>query len=317
MKKVIIVAGPTASGKTDLAIKIAQEIGGEIINADSRQIYKHLDIGTNKGNLVATNEFIDLNGKTIEAFDVENSGVLGWLFSFLDPNQDYSVAEFNADALELIDMLIAMDKIPVIVGGTGLYIDALVKGYSLNKIETDTNLREQLNKLSVDELLEKVMDLDPERFLELNQSDQSNPHRLIRAIEIAMGTTDQERNKTLKPLLDTKILYPVFERPALFAKIDQRAAMMVKEGLVAETKKAIELGFANSNPLLGIGYKAAQEFIAGKITEQQLTDLVAQDHRNYAKRQITWFEGTGRAYNLIKVDFKSDIKTILNLLIAK
>lgn len=298
------MAGPTASGKTDLAIKLAQEFNGEIINADSRQIYSGLDVGTNKGLLTTTNYHSFINGTDLQGFELEKSGVIGWLFSFLKPNEVFDVNQFQDYTNQLIEIITASGKLPIICGGTGLYIDALVKGYKLNSTKPNLEIREQLNKLDTPTLFAKLTELDKEKALSLNNSDKHNPHRLIRAIEVAMDKESEVKQENAEVVNEYLILYPKFEKEDLYAKIDKRVPEMFAEGMVTETKIAIENGYADTEVLNGIGYKEVQQMLNNKIDEQTAIDLTAQAHRNYAKRQITWFEGKGRAYDLNRFDFK-------------
>lgn len=309
-KQAIIVAGPTGSGKTSFAIKLAKEINGEIINADSRQVYRGFPIGTNKGKLSPTAEFISLGDQELQAYELDDSGVIGWLFNICDAKERFDVSRFYYLAGQVMEIIAAAGKVPVIVGGTGLYIDALVKGYQLPKAKPDNILRTRLNNLTALELLDELTKLNPAMAERMNQSDRHNPRRLVRAIEIAsQKTPDQSEDQKLietKELLSQwkfNIYYPLYERANLFARIDQRVIEMFDQGLVAETKQALEDGYANSEILNGIGYKQVRKFLKGEITEPEAIAAVQQAHRNYAKRQITWFESGGRDYKLIRQAF--------------
>lgn len=309
--KVIIIAGPTASGKTNLAIKLAQELNGELINADSRQLYHGLDVGTNKGLLTATGEFIQNNEVKLQAYELEQSGIKGWLFNFLNPDESFDVNRFREYCLDLIERIVNKDKLPIIVGGTGLYIDALLKNYRLNDVKPDPKLRAELNLLSTPTLFTKLQELDEDKAASLNNSDRNNPHRLIRAIEIALGGNNEtwvQQEVTNEYLL----IYPKYEKEHLYEKINKRVPQMFDEGMITETVKAISTGYKDTEVLNGIGYKEVQQMLRGEITQEQAITLTAQAHRNYAKRQITWFEGEGRGYELHRFDFKNEIEKIVN-----
>lgn len=308
--KVIIVAGPTASGKTDFAIKLAQEFNGELINADSRQIYNGLDIGTNKGILTATNEHAFVAGKDFQAYELEHSGILGWMFNFLNPNERFTVSEFYDFALALIDLITASGKLPIIVGGTGLYIDALLKNYRMGEVLPNEALRKELSTLSAGELFARLEKVDLAKANSLNNSDKHNPRRLMRAIEIAesQNVSRSEANpaNTQIPNNEYLMFYPEISKEELYAKIDKRVPEMYSGGIISETKVAILQGFEATEILNGIGYIDVKKLLKNEISEAEAISATQQGHRNYAKRQITWFEGAGRAYDLHKLNFKSD-----------
>lgn len=299
------MCGPTASGKTDFAINLAKKIGGEIINADSRQVYQGLDIGTNKGTITPNGEFAMAGGVELKGYDLENSGITGWLFDVVKPDQQFDLNRFYEITVDLMEQIVALGKTPIICGGTGLYIDALVRGYTLNETKPDNSLRERLNKLSVPELISELQELAPQIYEGLNESDRKNPHRLIRILEKALaGTTKIEKAATPLPGWEFTMFYPEYDREELMAAINNRVPKMIEEGLVAETEAAIKQGYADSEPLNGIGYKEVCMFLKGEIKESELLPLIQTAHRQYAKRQITWFEGAGRAYSLNRVSFK-------------
>jgi len=287
MKKIVFIGGPTASGKTELAISIAKKFNGELINADSRQIYKYLDIGTNKGSITANGTQNFINDIPIH------------LVSFLNPDKRYSVFEFKEQAYKLIDQITEQGKLPIIVGGTGLYIDSILKNYSQTAV-SNPELREELEKLSINDL-QNVLKRDyPEAFEKLNQSDKHNPQRLVRLIE-KQSAPIIEHQKI--PNFDYIFLYPKYDWQVLTQKIDQRVEQMFKDGLVQEVEKVLSLGYTNDSPALkGTGYKEVIDLLNKNISLQECINLVKISHRQYAKRQRTWFEGEGREYNLIKVE---------------
>lgn len=275
MNKLIIICGPTSSGKTNFAIKLAKELNGELVNADSRQIYKYLDIGTNK-----TKDVID--------------EIPIHLLSFLNPDQRFSVFDFKKLAEETIDSIIAEGKQPILVGGTGLYIDSIVKNYQPEVNIEGSAKREALEKLSTEELQAIASDMN---LLEsLNESDRQNPRRLIRVIEKGGNQNGSEISK-----YQIEMYYPKFEWEDLKLKIENRVEQMFLEGIVEETQKVLSMGFPeDSIALQGIGYKEVLRHIHQEIPLSECIELVKIAHRQYAKRQITWFEGTNRAYILKK-----------------
>lgn len=279
MNKLIIVCGPTSSGKTALALKIAQESNGELVNADSRQIYKYLDIGTNKSH---------------QSSNVAPSGdeVPIHLLSFLNPDERFSVFEFKNLAEAKIDEIFSRGKQPILVGGTGLYIDSIVKNYQPEVNIEGSAKREKLEQLSLEEL--QAIASEMHILQELNESDRQNPRRLVRLIEKGGNPKINQDSK-----YEIEMIYPNFEWEDLKTRIENRVDEMFKEGIIEETKKVLEMGFSeNSVALQGIGYREVMQFLQKEISLEQCIDRVKTAHKQYAKRQITWFEGKGRGYEL-------------------
>lgn len=307
--KIIAIAGPTGSGKTEYAIKLAKTINGELINCDSRQVYIGMDIGTNKGLIEKTNEFIEFEGKKLNAFNIERSNIYGWLFDILKPDEQVNLAQYQRLTNLIINKIIEKGKVPILIGGTGLYLDSMAKGYELDNIEPDIKLRLKLSLLSTNDLFKKLLIVDEERAKNLNNSDAKNPRRLIRAIEQAIGRRKLEKEKpenskhNVLPKHDLYIIYPDLDREKLYEKIDARVLEMVASGLVEETKRVIEEYNKDLEVLKGIGYKEVIEYLDNKITLSEMIAKIQQGHKNYAKRQTTWFEGKGRGYELHKYNF--------------
>lgn len=288
-KKVIIVAGPTGSGKTEIALALAEKFNGELINSDSRQVYKYLNIGTNKGNISSKD-----NHTYIKSIPIH-------LINILEPNEQFNVFEFKKLAEKKIDEIITNKKLPIVVGGTGLYIDSLVRNYIQTDIESDPDLRNELNNLTLEELRERIKKEDYES---LNDSDKQNPRRLIRIIE---KESSNQYGELSESIYDYLILYPKYVWEELKEKLDKRVEHMFEYGLVNETKLVLKKGFSRTDPGLQVmGYKEVQDYLEEKITIDQCIDLVKIAHRQYAKRQRTWFEGIGRNYDLKKVDKNID-----------
>jgi len=310
--KVIMVVGPTATGKSDLAVKLAQKFPGEIINADSRQVYKLMDIGTNKGKIKQTNFQIEIDRYKLSAYELENTGVLGWLFNVVKPDQEFNLAHFQKLAYGIIADIFKRGKLPIITGGTGLYIDSLIKKYQLKDVAPDWELRKKLADFSGAELYNKLKELNPQVAKLLNESDRKNPYRLIRKIEIALFSKKSIQFSFPKDQIkiNSVMLYPKFKKTELFQRIAKRVDLMFEQGLIAEVKKLIGLGYPDSKPMTGMGYKEVQAFLQRKIRLDVCKNKIIQAHKKYADRQITWFEGKGRGYNLLKYDFKKDIKKI-------
>ena len=318
----IVVAGPTASGKTNYAVNLAKKINGLIINADSMQVYRGMDIGTNKGNIkrlrdlgieiftnpklmkvISKNEFEKDESKKvceINAYEIENSGVVGYMFDIVEPDEDFSVADYQILTKELLFRVREDGKIPILVGGTGLYIDSILKNYSLAKVEKDLDLRIYSSNLSAEQLFDKLYEISPKVALGLNESDRFNKRRLIRKIEIAReGNVNKESNKMVPHIM----YYPKFEREVLYERINNRVEEMFNEGLIDEVESLIKMGYKDCKSMQGMGYKEVVEYLEGEITLDEAKTKMKQAHRNYASRQITWFENDRRGYNLMKVRF--------------
>ncbi|MCA9381146.1 tRNA dimethylallyltransferase [Candidatus Dojkabacteria bacterium] len=323
-QKIIVIGGPTASGKTALALKVAKEFNGELINADSRQIYKYLDIGTNKE--VKTEELKDKNYRrsarseqserrgspqTLSDMTIYSiEGIPIHLISFLQPNERFDVYSYQKEASELIKDIREKGKLPILVGGTGLYIDSILKNY---QFEVGENSQE-LDNLSLENLQELLKKQTPETFENLNNSDKNNPRRLARLIQKSSSTT-----KLSTPPLDINkyeviFLYPEYNWDKLKEKIKLRVDQMIREGLIKEVKEVLNLGYSkDSVALQGIGYREVLEFLDGEIGAVEMEEDIVHAHIQYAKRQKTWFEGKGRNYKLIKVNKDNVIQTLKDL----
>lgn len=294
MKDVIIIGGPTASGKTDLAIELSKKFPIEIINADSMQVYRHFNIGTNKGDLEYSEISTLIEGIKIPSVLLNN--VKGWLFDFLEPDQEFNLNTYQKLSLKIIDKVISDKKIPVVVGGTGLYIDSILKKYEI-KSSPDNKTRDNLASSTVQQLLDIIVKKNID-ISKLNNSDKYNKRRLIRIIENGGLVTN---NSSFNTDYNFIFLYPEFKREELFEKINLRAKQMFDNGFVDEVKMLLAKGFSSTKPMISPGYKEIVVYLSGEITLDQCIEKVQRSHRNYAKRQITWFEGLGRGYNLNKV----------------
>ena len=276
--KVIVICGPTASGKTSLGIKLANRINGEIISCDSMQIYKDMDIGTAK--------------PTLE----ERKAAKHYLVDFVSPDKRYSVADYKKDAEETIDKIISEGKTPIIVGGTGLYLNSLVYGIEYPNIETDLKYREELEKKVLVEGLEKVYDeaekIDPEAIKKISKNDKK---RILRILEIyhATGKTKTEmeiESKKKGVKYDYKIFVLNMEREKLYDRINKRVDIMIENGLEEEVRKLIEKYTKFPTAMQGLGYKEIIEYFDNKITRDEAIEKIKMESRRYAKRQITWFK---------------------------
>ena len=281
MKKLplIIVAGPTASGKTRLAIEIAKRFDGEIVSADSMQIYKYMDIGTAK--------------PTAE----EQAEAVHHLIDFVEPDKSYSVAEYVTDAHECIADIISRGKTPVMCGGTGLYIDSVANDITFGETEADYEIREELRKSAEENgaeyLIKMLAEFDP---VSAERLHPNNIKRVIRAIEFYRLTgvpisEHQEETKKKESRYDAVMFCLNWERETLYERINARVDIMMADGLPDEVKRLREMGYTRDmQSMQGIGYKEMLEYFDGEATLEDAVEAVKQGSRRYAKRQVTWFK---------------------------
>ena len=259
---VIVITGPTAVGKTDLSLFLAHKLDGEIINADSTQIYKGLDIATNKVQ--------------------DTEGIVHHLFNEKDLRDDYSVFDYQKDARKIIDDILARGKVPILVGGTGLYINAVLYDYKF-----PLKAHYDYEGLSNDELYKMLLEVDPNTNIHLN-----NRVRVISALNYykANGVPYSERDKDYNLLYDTIFIGLTTDREILYYKINKRVDKMVEEGLVEEAKEIYDLKIRSKDVMTPIGPKELFDYSDGKITLEEAIELIKSKSRKYAKRQYTWFK---------------------------
>lgn len=273
-QKVIVVVGPTASGKSDFAVNLAKNLSKtesmdcEIISADSRQVYKGLDIGT---------------GKITEE---EMQGIKHHMLSVYDLGEEVSVARFAHDATPILEKILSEGKTPIICGGTGQYIDALIYGTSLPKVEPNKKLREELEKKSADELFSLLQSRDPVRAVAI---DRHNRVRLVRALEIvdSLGTVPKQLLPTLKFPTDIYLMSP--SRELLRRRITKRLEKRFQTGMVDEVRAVIRQGYSSvSMKKFGLEYVAIAKYLEGLLTEDEMKEEIITKSMQYAKRQQTW-----------------------------
>lgn len=273
MNKIIVILGPTASGKTDLSIKLAQKYNGEIVSADSRQIYRGMDIGTAK--------------------PLNLQGVPHWLLDIKNPDQLYSVGEYKKEAVKIIRQILKRKKIPILVGGTGLYIKAVVENIDIPEVRADPVLRakieKEIQKNGLDFVFNKLIKLDPEAAYIV---DPKNPRRVIRALEITLLTKKpfSQQRKMGSPLFDVLEIGISFTKENLQKRIEQRIEQMIKDGLIEEVKKLIKKYGSNQQAFDAIGYREIVEYLSKKTTLEEAIKKMENNTWHYAKRQMTWFK---------------------------
>jgi len=270
-QKVIAITGPTACGKTKMAIELAKQIEGEIVSADSRLVYKGFDIASAK--------------PTIE----ERGGIPHHLIDIVEPEYDYSAGNYYEDAKKAIYEIISKGRTPIVAGGTGLYFRILLENYDLPRVESNQKLREELNKRDKSDLLEEIKVLDSMAYERLKNSDK---RRLVRALEVikVLNKPFSEASTLKEPEFDVQWLCPQMpSRDWLYDRINKRVDLMVEQGVVDETKYLLKKHGRIKNFTETIGYREILTYIDGEATLEEAIDKLKQHSRNYAKRQLTWF----------------------------
>lgn len=266
-KKVIAIVGPTGSGKSAWAKNLAPQINGKVISADSRQVYKGLDIGTAKDNSFSQ-DLIDIK----------------------EPAEIFTVSDYQKLANELIEKYFSEEKVPILVGGTGLYIEAVIYGYVIPELKKESErIRQELEKLSEEELFQKLKELDPDSAEKI---DWRNKRRVIRALEynILNEKPFSQKQKRSKPNFKTLIIGIEKPRETLYAKVDARVEQMIKEGLVEEVRQLIKKYPSDLPALNTIGYKEIIDYLQGEIDLPQAKEKIKYNTHAYIRRQETWFK---------------------------
>jgi tRNA dimethylallyltransferase len=278
MNNIICIAGPTASGKTALAVELAKELNGEVVSCDSMQVYRRMDIGTAKPN------------------QAEMQGIIHHMLDVADPDEDFSVSRYCEMATPIVDDIVARGKTAIIAGGTGLYMDALIRGNDFAPYPA-TGRREELEERADREGIEALMawlqDIDPEAAAKLHLSDRK---RIIRALEVYLETgetisTHNKRTQAIPPRYQPLWLGLDFEdRAVLYNRIDRRVDIMLEQGLITEIEELLAAGIPKkSTAMQAIGYKEFLAAMDGQCTIMQAAEDVKKASRHYAKRQLTWF----------------------------
>lgn len=311
MKKILVILGPTATGKTDVALSLAKKLDGELVSADSRQVYKGLDIGTGK-----------MPGQDLvfKKYDLrwEIDGVNVWMYDVVDPKEQFTVKDYVSQAGKIIDDIVKRGKLPIIVGGTGLYIKALLEGLSNLEIPVDEKLRGELQKLTLIKLQEKLKSLSPTKWENLNNSERNNKRRLLRSIELIYmnpyrDTTQNSKVKTQK--YDKLKIGLTAPREVLNKRIDLRLISRINQGLVKEGKSLLEQGVSLKRMKeLGLEYGMLAMLLKGEISVNQFTDQLSVKIHQYAKRQMTWFKKEKDVFwfDITKLNTTFEVEKLVN-----
>jgi len=310
-KKVIAIIGPTAVAKTKASIEIALALDGEIISGDSMQIYRGMNIGTAK------------------VTEDEMQGIPPHLIDIKDPWEEFSAAEFKELATHCIEEITNRGKVPIIVGGTGLYIQAVLSGYHFSKAASNQEYRVFLEKRIEEEGIEKVynelLTIDPESIKRIHPN---NVRRVIRALEIYHETgltmTEYLKKQEQEAPYDDLIIGLTMERDLLYDRINKRVDQMVQQGLIEEVRALYEAGIRDCQSVQAIGYKELYDYFEGKVSKEEAIELLKRNSRRYAKRQLTWFRNK-MDVNWVDMSlavqnetiFAEKIQEILNLIAGK
>ncbi|MCF0148493.1 MAG: tRNA (adenosine(37)-N6)-dimethylallyltransferase MiaA [Clostridium sp.] len=293
--KILIIAGPTAVGKTNLSIKLAKELNGEIVSTDSMQIYKYMDIGSAK----ITKDEMD--------------GIQHHMIDVVDPSVPFSVAEYKESASKCIEDILSRGKLPILVGGTGLYINSLTCNMNFTEAESDNEYRKELEKLADEKgneyIHELLKDIDPISYKEIHFN---NRKRVIRALEVFKLTNKpfssfNAGNDFYNCQYDVRYYVINMDRAKLYDRINLRVDIMLEQGLIDECIKLKNMGYNSlMQSMQGIGYKEVFYYLDNKISYTESVEMIKQGSRNYAKRQLTWFRRDPRAIFLNKDELSEE-----------
>lgn len=302
MHKAIVIGGPTASGKTGLSIELAKAINGEIVSCDSMQIYKDMNIGTAK----PTKE--------------EMQGINHYLIDYVSPEIRYSVADYKRDAIKAINEIISKGKVPIIVGGTGLYVESIIYGIEYKETKLDIEYRNELDKIAKEEGLEKLYDIaeriDKKAMEKISHNDKK---RIYRVLEIyhSTGKTKTEleiESRKNGPEFDFILFGINMDREKLYDRINKRVDIMIENGLIDEVKELLKKYKKFPTAMQGLGYKEVVEYLDGKLTKEEMIEKIKMETRRYAKRQLTWF----RKYkNIIWLDGLEPINKNIDIIVSE
>jgi len=300
-KPLLVIVGPTAAGKTAIAIELAERLSAEVVSADSRYFYRKMDIGTAKPDLV------------------ERKGIPHHLIDVADPDETWSLALFKEAAMQAINDIHNRGKLPILVGGTGQYIKAVVEGWSIPEQEPDFRLRDAITRwgeeIGSEQLHSKLAFIDPEAASNI---DHRNMRRTVRALEVIFNTGQQFsslRTRTLSPY-SRFILGLRLDREKLYQRIDQRIELMIQNGLISETKSLIAEGYSPDLPALSaIGYREVIGYLQGNYALEEAVRLIKKNTRTFVRRQANWFKETDEQIHWVHaLDYSIDeiISTLSN-----
>lgn len=299
--KVIVIVGPTASGKTALSIELAKQIKGEIVSCDSMQIYKDMNIGSAKPSLE------------------EMQGIKHYMIDIVEPDKRFSVAEYKKQAEQAIEEILLKGKMPIVIGGTGLYADSLIYGIEYPEIEFDKNYRNELENIAnskegLSNLYEKAKEIDSKAIEKISPNDKK---RILRILEIyhSTGKTKTEleaESRKNEVKYDYRVFVINMDRQILYNRINKRVEIMIENGLIEEVKNLLDKYKEFPTAMQGLGYKEVVEYLNGYLTKDEMIEKIKQETRRYAKRQLTWFR---KNKNTIWIDGLNDLQSNINIIL--
>ena len=297
LPKLIAIVGPTASGKTALGIEIAKSVGGEVISVDSRMIYRNMNVGTAKPEGEWKTSAIEMGGKIDQLFGARKEffveDVPHWGIDLADPDQEYSVADFKKYAEQKIKEILKRKHVPIFVGGTGMWLSAVIDNLDLSSTPSDETLRKELEEKSIGDLYHEYKQLDP---VGAETIDRENKRRVLRALEVTKLTGKPfSQLQTRGPLkYDVLQIGLSVDREVLNERINWRVDEMIAKGLVNEVRSLKEKYGCEIDAMTGIGYRQVCEFLDGRSSLKDAMEEIKKDTRHYAKRQMTWFKRDAR-----------------------
>ena len=299
--KVIVIVGPTASGKTALSIELAKQIKGEIVSCDSMQIYKDMNIGSAKPSLE------------------EMQRIKHYMIDIVEPDKRFSVAEYKKQAEQAIEEILSKGKMPIVIGGTGLYADSLIYGIEYPEIEFDKNYRNELENIAnskegLSNLYEKAKEIDSKAIEKISPNDKK---RILRILEIyhSTGKTKTEleaESRKNEVKYDYRVFVINMDRQILYNRINKRVEIMIENGLIEEVKNLLDKYKEFPTAMQGLGYKEVVEYLNGYLTKDEMIEKIKQETRRYAKRQLTWFR---KNKNTIWIDGLNDLQSNINIIL--
>lgn len=291
MNKLLIVCGPTATGKTNLAFHLAKLFKGEVVSADSRQVYKGLDVGTGK-DLPKNAKYINSDTKAGGYYLI--NGIKVWGYDLVGPTRKFSVAQYIDIVRLIIKDIWERNKLPILEGGTGLYINGVVDGIETSNIPRDEKLRKIYGAKDVDELYEILAHVDPVKAASMNESDKKNSRRLVRSIEI--GLTQKKDPKDIKEFDSNSLWVGLkYSKEKLDKKIEARVRKRIAQGQEAEIKDLLDSGVTwKKQSMTSIGYKQWWKYFAKKANKEDVIGEWTRDEKRYTKRQMNWFRRNNR-----------------------
>ncbi len=313
MDKLLVICGPTATGKTSLALHLAKVFDGELISADSRQVYKGMDIGTGKDipeDFGCNKSNLYFQSKPIEYYT--NSQTRLWGLDIVAPDEAFSVAEYVQYCDIVIEDIISRKKLPILVGGTGLYIRAVVDGIETADITPDRIFRSKLESLTADKLFQMLLSEDPDKALSLNNSDKNNPRRLIRALEITKGRNQAKKESLRKSYLPFIVGLQI-AKEELRKRIEMRVVSRINNGFEQEVSELGMRGVLSAIPSETIGYKQWIDYSSKSITREDALEMWKKAELQYAKRQMTWFQKDTRIrwFSVLESDHQKKVEEMV------